>query len=392
MPPRAPNPTPLRGPAPGTSGLDLSRWIISACTRPESDGGLGFTAAGICPCEAPPPQDTAALDKWLATSRGTMDYMSQQHAERLNPALVLAGSRSVLMVADQYAARDGGEDHPAAAERTDGSPRARIARYARGRDYHTVIKKRLQRLADALRAAFLGEEFRSFTDTAPVLERRFAQRAGLGWLAKNAMLIHPTHGSYLLLGGFFTTLELPAPPETEQPTFTDHCGTCTRCIDACPTGAIARQPLEGGADTQPRVDGSRCISYLTIEHEGAIEPALAARTGDWAFGCDICQEVCPHNSPRPGADAPLRAEYAPARATLPLLEMARWRQSDRSLLTVSSMKRATAAMFRRNAALALANLYRKSRDPALLEALQCMREDDEPLVKQTAVESLESLT
>jgi epoxyqueuosine reductase len=229
-----------------------------------------------------------------------------------------------------------------------------VARYARGRDYHGAIKRRLHRLADALRLAFPGEEFRSFADTAPVLERRFAQQAGLGWLAKNAMLIHPRHGSYLLLGGMLTTLELPTPSVSEQPLHADACGTCTRCIDACPTGAIARQPLEGPGEA--RIDASRCISYLTIEHRSEIPPALAANLGDRVFGCDVCQEVCPHNSPRPSQpDAPVRAEYAPQRATLPLLEMVRWQEADRSSLTASAMKRATAEMLRRNAATILAN-------------------------------------
>lgn len=283
-----------------------------------------------------------------------MAYMADQLEDRLDPQRVLPGAQSVLMVADRYAPRDGGRDDAAERERADGQPRAVVARYARGRDYHEQIKRRLHRLADALRASFPGAEFRSFADTAPVLERRFAQRAGLGWLAKNAMLIHPRHGSYLLLGGVLTTLDLPAPPEDEQPAFVDSCGTCTRCIDACPTRAIASQPLAGPG--VPRIDASRCISYLTIEHRGPIDPALEVKMGDRVFGCDICQEVCPHNSPRPGVpDAPVRAEYAPTRATLPLLEMVKWQEADRSRLTASAMKRATVEMLRRNAAAALAN-------------------------------------
>jgi epoxyqueuosine reductase len=368
------------------SGAALSRWIVAACTRPDAEGGLGFTAAGTCAAEEPPLHDFAAFLTWINRSmHGSMAYMADQSADRLDPQRVLPGARSVVMVADQYHARDGGDDALAAAE-ADGTPRARIARYARGRDYHHAIKRRLHRLADALRAAFPGEEFRSFADTAPVLERRFAQRAGLGWLAKNAMLIHPQHGSYLLLGGFITTIDLPPLPESEQPIYADHCGTCTRCIDACPTGAIASQPLACGPS--PRVDGSRCISYLTIEHEGAIAPDLAHKTGDWAFGCDVCQEVCPHNSPRTGAHPQVRSDYAPQRATLPLLEMAQWQQADRSLLTVSAMKRATAEMFRRNAAIALANQYRADRSPQALAALHQMRNDESALVRRTVQEGL----
>lgn len=315
--------------------------------------------------------------------------MREQLAERIAPERVLPGVRSVVMVADKYAPRDSGVDAQARGERTDGAPRGRVARYARGRDYHTVIKRRMHRLADALRGTFPGEGFVSFTDTAPVFERRFAQRAGLGWLAKNAMLIHPVHGSYLLLGGFLTTLDLP--PLPEQETHTDHCGTCTRCIDACPTGAIARQPLDGGAVPVPRVNASRCISYLTIEHGGAVEPSLAEKTGDWVFGCDVCQEVCPHNSVRVGGDAAVRADYAPTRATLPLLEMAGWKGVDRSLLTVSAMKRATAEMFRRNAVIALANTYDERRDPAAVEAIRRALEDEAELVRAAAAEALKRI-
>ncbi|HZW07103.1 MAG TPA: tRNA epoxyqueuosine(34) reductase QueG [Phycisphaerales bacterium] len=384
MPGRAPTPVPLAGPPAGLSGLDLSRWVIDVCTRGEEQGGLGFTCAGVCGAEPPPIADVDALRGWLdRAEHGSMAYMAEQFTDRLDPQRVLAGAQSVVMVADRYAPRAGTADDAAAAERSDGVPRGRIARYARGRDYHTTIKRRLHRLADALRAAFPAEAFRSFTDTAPVLERRFAQRAGLGWLAKNAMLIHPVHGSWLLLGGFLTTLKLPTPPDADQPLFTDHCGACTRCIDACPTGAIARQPLEKGE--RARVDATRCISYLTIEHEGVIDPALAGRAQDWVFGCDICQEVCPHNSPRPSAVAgAVRADYAAKRATLPLLEMAKWERADRSLLTVSAMKRATAEMFRRNAAVALANEWRRTSDPALRAALEELRNDPAPLISSTA--------
>lgn len=353
MPPRAPNPTPLPGPPAGLWGAALSRWVIGVCTAP-GPGGLAFTAAGVCEAAPPSPEDAGVFTRWLAEGRhGDMAYLAQQAAERLDPQRVLPGARSVVMVADRYHPRDGGRDAQAEAER-DGAPRGVIARYARGRDYHGSIKRRLHRLADALRAAFPGSELRSFADTAPVLERRFAQRAGLGWLAKNAMLIHPRHGSYLLLGGFLTTLDLPTPGPDVQPLLTDFCGSCTRCIDACPTQAIARQPLAGPGVA--RVDGTRCISYLTIEHRGAIDPALAPRVGERVFGCDACQEVCPHNSPRPWQlDQPAHADYTPRRATIPLLEMAGWSDADRAAQTASPLKRATAAMLRRNALTALDN-------------------------------------
>ncbi len=160
----------------------------------------------------------------------------------------------------------------------------RVARYAQGKNYHWVIKNRLHAMSDQLRLEYPEAKFRTFVDTVPVLERELAEMAGIGWQAKNTMVINARLGSYLLLGGVATTLELLPPPE--QVRSPDHCGTCTRCIDACPTQAI----------TPYSVDGSRCISYLTIEHREVIDPALHEAMGDWVYGCDICQEVCPHNS------------------------------------------------------------------------------------------------
>src|SRR5262249_20142541 len=139
---------------------------------------------------------------------------------------------------------------------------------------------------DSLRERFPAEQFRAFVDTAPVMEREHAARAGLGWIGKHTLIIHPRLGSYMLLGGVLTTMDIPAP--AAQRRVTDHCGTCTRCIDACPTAAI----------TPYSVDATRCISYLTIEHRGEIDPALHEGIGDWLFGCDVCQEVCPHNGGR----------------------------------------------------------------------------------------------
>jgi epoxyqueuosine reductase len=240
------------------------------------------------------------------------------------------------VVADLVRARD---QPPAEPEPGTG----RVARYAQGRDYHTVIKKRLHKLCDELRERHPDDQFRAFVDTAPVMERDLALRAGLGWIGKHTLLINPRVGSHLLLGGVLTTLpfERPAP----EP---DHCGACTRCIDACPTSAI----------TPYSVDARRCISYLTIEHRSEIDPDLANKTDDWIFGCDICQDVCPHNSPRPkGVDVgEPNPAYEPQRERFDLLEVLGWTEDDRRrAVQGSSMKRAKLEMFKRNARAARCN-------------------------------------
>jgi epoxyqueuosine reductase len=270
-----------------------------------------------------------------------MDYLAR-HAEVREDVARLTDprARSVLMVADQYATRNAPTEalHGARAS-------GKVARYAQGEDYHEVIKARLHALADALRAEHPGHEFRAFVDTAPVLERELAARAGIGWQGKHTLLIHPERGSWLLLGGIATTLEI-SPPRDQSPV-DDHCGTCTRCIDACPTGAIS--PYS--------VDASRCISYLTIERRGEISPEFHGPIGEWIFGCDVCQEVCPHNSPRPARDTgEVNASYGPGVRALDPLGVLAWRAEDRSrVLSGSAMKRAKLEMLKRNALIVLGN-------------------------------------
>lgn len=316
---------------------------------------LGFALAGVCP--ARPSDHESELRQWLAEGRhGGMTWLAERVEERCDPARVLPGARSILMVADQYASRaDAGTGDTAEATGVgrDGLPLGKIARYARGDDYHVVMKRRLHALADALRAEHSGSQWRAFVDTAPVLEREHAARAGLGWIGRHTLLINPRRGSYLLLGGLLTTVELHAPPEQEQ--VHDHCGTCTRCIDACPTQAI----------TDRSVDARRCISFLTIERREPIDPAFIGSLSGWLFGCDICQEVCPHNSARaPGDEGAGEAHpaYAPRRSTLPLLDVLGWTAEDRArALKGSAMKRATLAMLKRNAALLLAEHHTRDR-------------------------------
>ncbi|MCC6426529.1 MAG: tRNA epoxyqueuosine(34) reductase QueG [Phycisphaerales bacterium] len=305
---------------------------------------LGFAAAGVT--DARPTERAAEFSRWLAAGKhGSMHYL-ERHAEiKKDPALFLPGAASIVMVADQYAIR-GACDEPMS---EGNQPQGKIARYARGSDYHEVIKKRLHVICDELRAQFPAEQFRAFVDTAPVMEREHAARAGLGWIAKHTLVIHPRLGSWLLLGGFITTLRIDAP--AAQIPAEDHCGTCTRCIDACPTSAI----------TPYSVDATRCISYLTIEQRSGIDPDLEPGIGDWLFGCDICQEVCPHNSPRAlGVQAgSANPAYTPRSVSLPLLEVLAWNPEDRSRdLSRSAIKRATLAMLKRNAIIAAGNAAR----------------------------------
>lgn len=339
----------------------------------------GFVAAGIA--DAAPTKWSAELVTWLEAGRhGSMSYLQDQLNARLDPSLVLPAARSAIMVADLYAKRGSSEK-----TRSPGaSPQGRIARYAQGRDYHIVMKQRLHALADALRVRFPEEQFRACVDTAPVMEREYAARAGLGWIGKHTLLIHPRLGSFTLLGGILTTLDLQPPPE--QQVIPDHCGACTRCIDACPTSAI----------TPYSVDASRCISYLTIEHRGEVDPEFHEPIGDWLFGCDICQEVCPHNSPRgPGIDVGTpRPEYAPRHQALPILSVLGWTPADRAEATRhSAMKRATLAMMRRNAVIVAGNALARQHDPVLHRRLTDIAADssEDEIVRRAAAAALARL-
>jgi epoxyqueuosine reductase len=233
---------------------------------------LGFDLVAIGP--AGPPEHGPALRRWLeAGHAGTMGYLGRRLEERLDPARVLPGARSMVCVALNYY-----QGEPA-----DASWRP-VARYAWGRDYHDVIAPRLERLAEHLRDA-AGAPSRGYVDTGPVLERDLAARAGLGWIGKNTMLLHPQIGSWFFIGVLLTTAEL----DHDEP-LADRCGTCRACLDACPTGAFVAPYI---------LDARRCISYLTIEHRGDIDPTLRPGMAGWQFGCDVCQDVCPWNRKAP---------------------------------------------------------------------------------------------
>jgi epoxyqueuosine reductase len=302
----------------------------------------GFALVGIC--EARPIDRADAFDAWLNEGHhGDMAYLAEHRRERCDPGLFVPGARSIICVADRYA--DGSSDRRA----LDGSPRGRIARYARGRDYHEVLRERLEPLAEELRDRHPGERFRVSVDTAPIAERDHAVRAGLGRIGKHTLLIGPGgHGSWLVLGEIVTTVEL-APTTAAQG---DPCGACTRCIDACPTRAI--EPW--------KVHAERCISYLTIEHHGAPAHWFRERSDDWLFGCDACIEACPHAAHTLRARRlPVHPGYAPARQDLDLAEVLAWDMAAMERLGLSPvLRRPSLEAWHRNAILALGHA-----DPAV---------------------------
>jgi epoxyqueuosine reductase len=294
---------------------------------------LGFDLVGIAP--ASPSRYREYLRQWLDDGQGgTMEYLASRFEERADPGAYLPGARSVICVAMNYHVR---LEEPA---EDAGGVRGKIARYALGDDYHEIIKDRLHDLADWLRGT-VGGRTKSAVDTAPIMEKEMAARAGVGWLGKNTCVINERIGSWLLLGEILTTLELPA----DQPA-TDRCGTCRRCIDACPTGAI----------TAPyQLDARKCISYLTIEHRTEIDPALRPLIGEWLYGCDICQDVCPFNSK---AIESLDPALAPrfASGSVDVREVIEWSGEDYSRhLRRSAMKRVKLPQLKRNATIVLNN-------------------------------------
>ena len=346
----------------------------------------GFALAGVA--DARPSDHADAVRAWVAAGRhGTMDWFADELEVRIDPGRLLPGARAVLCVADRYArpARD----------RRDAAwpPRGRIARYARGDDYHVWIRKRLRTLAARLRERFPAAEFRIACDLLPILERELAGRAGLGGIGKHTLLLRPGEGSYLLLGELVTTLPLSFAPRGTSPA-PDPCGACTRCIDACPTQAI----------TPYAVDASRCLSYTTIEHRGPIDPAFHAPTGDWLFGCDVCQEVCPHNLPtRRRRALAVDHRYDERLPSLDLLAVLGWSESDRLAATMrSAVRRASLEMLKRNALICLGNALRAAAvdGRADAEARAAVRariaevaadEGEDPLVRSTARDVLGGL-
>jgi epoxyqueuosine reductase len=323
--------------------------------------GLGFDLAGIA--RLGPVETASAFDEWIARGyAGDMHYLPRWAEKRRDTRLPFPGTASAIVVAMNY----GGT-----------SPAGPVARYARGDDYHDVMLEKLGALQEWL-ATELGRPVhgKAYVDTGPLLERDLARRAGLGWFGKNTNLINPEIGSFFFLGALLVELEL----EPDDPFQADRCGTCTRCLEACPTQAFAA----------PRVlDATRCISYLTIELKGEIPEALREPMGGLLYGCDICQDVCPWNVSfaqelREQALAPRAALSAPDARPLAREVLSMDDDTFRVAFKGSPMKRTKRRGLARNAAVVLGNVGDARDVPALTAAL----DDPEPLVGQHAAWAL----
>ena len=322
----------------------------------------GFAAMGVC-APGDIPEAAERLRAFLdAGMHGQMGWMADRAAWRADPRALWAEARSIVMLAESYAP----EADPL--EVTRRPDRAAISVYARGRDYHDVVKKRLKRIGRWLldQPEASGAAIKVFVDTAPVMEKPLAQAAGLGWQGKHTNLLGRGIGNWIFLGAIFTTLELDRDaPERER------CGSCTRCLDACPTDAFPA-PF--------RLDARRCISYLTIEHRGPVDEALRPGLGNRVYGCDDCLAVCPWNKFAVAArDQRLSAQPeldAPPLADLARLDDAAFRER----FAGSPIKRTGRDRFVRNVAYAIGN----SGDPALAEAVRPLCDDPDPAVADAA--------
>ena len=323
---------------------------------------LGFSTCGFA--AARPIGRGAFLDGWLGAGfAGGMHYLERHPERRLTVAGILPTARTVISLAYPYTPPP---PPPIDWRRT---LRGRIAAYARGADYHQAIDDRLMALEQTLARLFPGLRTRRYVDTGAVLEREWAMRAGLGWFGKNTMLLGTRAGSWFFLAELITEAALAPDAPIE-----DHCGRCTRCLDACPTGALAEGLL---------MDARRCIAYLTIEHRGAIPTAFRSQLGPWIFGCDVCQEVCPWNEP------PAAASAADAGGLFPFLpDLLRLDESAfRRRFGGTSLARTRRRGLLRNAAVVLGN----SGNPAAIPALSHALGDREPLIRQHAAWALGAL-
>lgn len=344
---------------------------------------IGFDQIGFAPAERPLHAD--AYLEWIARGwHGEMDWIAREDAirRRLSPSEALSGCRSVIVVTLSHAREPLSEADPcgegAGWPPDDGGSIPIVARYALGRDYHEVFEEKLSLLAQAVHRLSPGAAVRPYVDYGPVLERDHAQRAGLGWIGKNTLLIHPRLGSWLLLGELLTDLELP--PDAA---FTDdHCGTCARCIAACPTNAI-RAPRE--------LDARLCISYLTIELRGSIPERLRPLIGNRVFGCDICQEVCPWNR----EVTPVGSDFLEPGRAVPFATMREWvetlvgldEEGFRRRYSGTALRRTGRSGLLRNLCVGLGNSGDRTAAPVLRKCL----EDPSGLVREHAAWALERL-
>ena len=327
---------------------------------------LGFDAVGIAPAASPPGAAEGLAAFLAAGHHGGMGWMADKAERRADPRVLWPDARAIVMLGVSYAP----DSDPLALLAARG--RGAVSAYARRRDYHDVVKGRLKQLAGWM-VARLGGEAKVFVDTAPVMEKPLAAAAGIGWQGKHSNLVSATHGSWLFLGAVFTTLDLaPDAPHA------DRCGSCTRCLDICPTGAFP---------APYRLDARRCIAYLTIEHKGHIPREFRAAIANRVFGCDDCLAVCPWNKfAVASADAALAARAAleaPDLATLAALDDAGFR----AMFAGTPVKRTGRDRFLRNVLVAIGN----SGDPALVPAARARLRDASPLVRAMAVWALSRL-
>jgi epoxyqueuosine reductase len=325
---------------------------------------LGFYLAGVTTPE--PPSHFSTFENWLAQGHhGTMDYLAtdRSRARRADPHAILPECKSILVLATPYSP-------PSPVRRGAGG---KVASYARGDDYHDILPARMKELVQFIEEQVGGPiRNRRYTDTGPILERDLAQRAGIGWIGKNTCLIHPKHGSYFLLSEILLDLVL----EPDPPFITDHCGTCTRCIEACPTDCILPNRT---------IDAARCISYLTIELKDGVPVELREKIGDWVFGCDICQMVCPWNRFAGEAD-PAFEEKDPLHSLTEELTISTQEFNQR--FKRSPIKRAKRRGYLRNVAVALGNTGNMLALPVLQNALNNI----EPMVQEHAQWAIDKIT
>jgi epoxyqueuosine reductase len=328
---------------------------------------LGFDAVGVAAVAGDTP-DAERFADWLAAGRhGAMDWLAtdRNRARRADPARILPGVRSIVCVLlchepDADPARD--------------ARLGRIARYAVGEDYHRIMRERLSRLEREIMAILPGSRALWYADTGAILERGWAQRAGLGWNGRHSGFLSPSLGSWLLLGEVLVDREL----EADAPFASDHCGGCTRCLEACPTRAIVA-PGE--------VDARLCLSYLTIEDRGSVPAALRPLLGDWIFGCDACQEVCPWNRFAPATREPrLRARALEGWTLAGFLALDE--AGFQTLFADSALRRATRGGFLRNVCIALGN---RGNTAALPDLRRAAAEDPDPLVREHATWAIEEI-
>jgi epoxyqueuosine reductase len=339
-------------------GMDVSRKTL---TRAANE--LGFVLVGFARIRQIEERE-AFYRAWLADGHhATMAYLEREPERRFDPRRLDARLKSVVSLGYPYAAR--------VAPDIDwrGEMRGRIAAYALGRDYHDVVGRRARAVARMIAHLHPGSIARTYVDTGPVLEREWAADARLGWFGKNTMLLNREHGSYFFLAEIFTDVEFDAPLEL----YREHCGTCRRCLDLCPTGALADGYV---------MRSELCISYQTIENRGVIPRELRPKLGNWIFGCDVCNEVCPWN--RPAADEDIATELMPR---LPEL-LALGDEEFSRRFTVSAVKRAKRRGLLRNAVVALGN----TRNPdAVAPLARALASEHEPLVRSHAAWALGQL-